>query len=96
MLGKTTLEEAFILKKLEVSHFRIFGSMVYCHVPFDKRTKLDSIVEKGIFVGCTETSKAYKVYIPTIQKTVVRRDVKFEDEKAFRKSYCVLVAVDQS
>ena len=40
-LGKKTLEEVFTGKKLETSHFRIFGSVAYCHVPDEKRTKFD-------------------------------------------------------
>jgi hypothetical protein len=89
VLGRLTPEEAFTGKKLEVGHFRIFGCLVYCHVPSDKRTKLDSTAEKGIFVGYNETSKAYRVYVPALKKTMVRRDVRFEEEKAFRKSYDV-------
>lgn len=76
MLGEVTLEEAFTSKKLDVSHFRIFGSLVYCHMPFDNRKKLEPIIEKGIFVGYNETSKAYMVYIPTLKKAMIRRDVK--------------------
>lgn len=44
---------------------------------------MDSTAEKGIYVGYNEPSKAYKIYIPAIQKKVVRKDVLFE-EKAFR------------
>ena len=91
-----THEEVFIGKKPEVSHFRIFGCVVYCHVPSKKRTKMDSIAEKGIFVGYTEPSKAFKEYIPTIQETIVRSNAKFKEENAFRKSYDMPVVVDQS
>ena len=35
MLGKMTPEEAFIGKKLDVSHFNIFGSLIYFHIPSD-------------------------------------------------------------
>jgi hypothetical protein len=89
VLGRLTPEEAFTGKKLEVGHLRIFGCLVYCHIPLDKSLKLDSTTEKGIFVGYNETSKAYRVYIPALKKTMVRRDVRFEEEKAFRKSYDV-------
>jgi hypothetical protein len=92
VLGKLTPEEAFIGKKLEVGHFRIFDCLVYCHVPSNKRTNLDSTAEKGIFVGYSETSKAYRIYVPALTKTVIRRDVRFEEEKAFRKSYDVPAA----
>jgi hypothetical protein len=66
---------------------RIFGCLVYCHVPSEKRTKLEATAEKGIFVGYSETSKAYRVYILALRKTVVRRDVKFEEDRALRKAH---------
>ena len=40
-LGKVTPEIVFIGSKREVSHFRIFGSIAYCHVVNEKRKKLD-------------------------------------------------------
>ena len=40
-LGKKTLEGVFIGKKPEVSQLRIFGSVVYYHVPDEKHNKLD-------------------------------------------------------
>jgi hypothetical protein len=87
VLGNVTPEEAFTGKKPDISHLRIFGCVVYCHIPAEKRTKLDPTTEKGILVGYSETSKAYRVYIPSTRKTVERRDIKFEEERAFRKSY---------
>ena len=50
-LGKVTLESVFTGSKPEVSHIRVFGSMVYCHVPNEKRKKLDQTAEKGFFDG---------------------------------------------
>ena len=35
MLGKMTLEEALIRKKLDVSRFNIFGSLINFHIPSD-------------------------------------------------------------
>jgi hypothetical protein len=66
-----TPEEAFTGVKPEVSHLRIFGSPVYVHIPSEKRTKLEPSSEKGIFVGYSETSKAYRVYIPRQRKVAV-------------------------
>ena len=37
-------------------------------------------------MGYSENAKAYHVYIPKSRKVVVRRDVKFLEERAFRKS----------
>ena len=37
-------------------------------------------------MGYSENAKAYRIYIPESRKIVVRRDVKFLEERAFRKS----------
>jgi hypothetical protein len=87
VLGSKTLEEAFIGRKPEIGHLRIFGCLTYSHVPSEKRTKLEPTAEKGILVGYSETSKAYRIYISALRKTVVRRDVKFEEDRAFRRSH---------
>jgi hypothetical protein len=64
ILGNKTPKEVFIGKKQEVSHLRIFGCPVYIHLPKEKRTKLEPSGKKGTFVGYSETSKAYRIYIP--------------------------------
>jgi hypothetical protein len=86
VLGRKIPKEVFTGKKLEIGHFQIFGCLVYCHVPSEKKTKLEVTTEKGIFVGYNGTSKAYHVYIPALRKTVVRRDVKFEEDKSLKKA----------
>ena len=85
-LGSKTPKETFIGKVPKIGHFRIFGCLTYSHVPSKKRTKLEAIGERGIFVGYDETSKAFRIYLPTQRKVVVRREVKLEEEKAFRRS----------
>ena len=55
VLGKMTLEEAFIGKKPNVGNFRIFESLAYCQIPRDTRTKLDQTAKRGYFFGCNET-----------------------------------------
>jgi hypothetical protein len=86
-LGRKTPEEVFKGRRPEIGHFRIFRCLVYCHVPLEKRRKLEATAEKGIFVGYNKNSKAYIVYIPSLRKTVVRRDVRFEEDRALRKAY---------
>ena len=54
-------KEVFSGKRPEVSHLRIFGCPVYIHIPREKRTKLDPSGKKGIFVGYSENSKAYRI-----------------------------------
>ena len=41
---------------------RIFGIPVYIHVPKEKRSKLEPSRKKDIFVGYSESSKAYRIY----------------------------------
>ena len=81
-----TPEETFSGKKPDVGHFRIFGCLTYSYVPKESRNKLEPTADKGIVVGYNETSKAYQICIPAKKKVVVRRDVKFEEERAFRRS----------
>ena len=84
-LGRKTPEKVFTGKKPEVGHFCIFGCLTYSHIPFEKRTKFEPTTERRIFVGYDETSKAFCIYLPSLRKVVVRREVRFEEERAFKK-----------
>ena len=77
---------ARFLRCPDVGHFRMFGCLTYSHVPSEKRTKLEPNVEKGILVGYNKTTKGYQIYILGQWKIVVRQDVRFEKDRAFRKS----------
>ena len=61
VLKNKTPEEVFSGKKPEVIHLRIFGCPVYIHIPKEKRKKLDPSGKKGIFVGYSESLKAYRI-----------------------------------
>ena len=74
----------FTQKVPEIGHIRTFGFLTYSHVPYEKRTNLEAIGERGIFVGYEETLKDFHIYLPTQRKFVVRREVKFEE--AFERS----------
>jgi hypothetical protein len=80
-----TPKEDFSGNKPEVGNFQIFGCITYSHVPSEKRTKIDPMAERGIFVGYNETSKDFCIYFPSLRKIVLRRDVRFEEDGAFRK-----------
>ena len=56
-----SLEEEFTGKNPSVDHLRIFGCIVYIHIPKDKREMLGPISIKDIFVGYSASSKAYKI-----------------------------------
>lgn len=57
---------------------------MYIHVPKEKRTKMEPSDKKGIFVGYSETSTAYRIYILEQRYIEVSRDVTFHEEVAFR------------
>lgn len=44
-----TLEEAYILKKSRVGHFKIFDSMTYAEIIGKKTSKLERTCEKNVF-----------------------------------------------
>ena len=72
--------------KPEIGHLRVFGFPTYVHIPKEKQTKMDPSGKKGVFVGYSETSKAYRIYIPSQRQIEVNRDVTFHEEAALRKS----------
>ena len=76
-------EELWRQKRISLSHLRVFGCEAYAHIPKQKRRKLDPKSEKKIFVGYSESSKAYRLLDTdhkgnlTIAKTVVFFENKF-------------------
>ena len=85
-LGNKTPEEMFSGENPEISQLKIFGCPIYIHIPKEKRTKLDPSGKKGLFVGYSEKSKSYQIYIPGYRQIEIRRDVTFEEDTSFIKS----------
>jgi hypothetical protein len=76
----------FTGKKPEVSHLKIFGCLVFIHIPKEKRKKLDPSGKKGVFVGYCKVSKAFRIYIPGQHHIDIRRDVTFDEDTTLKKS----------
>eukprot|EP00253_Pinus_taeda_P013787 PITA_13787 len=76
-------EEAWSGRKQGVTHMRVFGCVAYAHIPDPLRRKLDSKGEKCLFIGYSEESKAYRLYIPSTKKFFISRDVQFIEEQAW-------------
>ncbi|KMQ84419.1 copia protein, partial [Lasius niger] len=70
-----------------VIYFKIFGSKVFVLDKNPQKGKFDSRSEEGIFVGYSNESKAYRVWLPKSHKLIVSRDVKFLNELAFDREY---------
>jgi hypothetical protein len=86
ILGNKTPEELFTGRKPQVSYLRIFGCPMYIHVSKEKSTKLEPSGRKGIFLGYSETSKAYIIYITAQRKVEISKDVTFDEDEAFIRS----------
>ena len=54
--------------------------------PKIREKKLEPSGKREIFVGYSESSKAYKIYVPGQQKIEISRDVTFDEKIAFKKS----------
>lgn len=65
-MGTIILEDAILGRKLDVSHFRIFGASIYCYVAKAVRKKLEPTTRLGIFVGYTKNPHNYCVYLPSL------------------------------
>ena len=85
-VGNKNPEEMFSGEKAEVSHLKIFGFSMYIHIPKEKRTSLEPSGKNRLFVGYSEQSKSYRIYIPGYRQIELRRDVTFDEDTTFRKS----------
>jgi transposase InsO family protein len=78
-LKNITPEEAWTKIKPDVSHFHVFGSIAWAHIPDEKRKALQPKSEKCIFVGYSEDVKGYRLLQPHCNEIIIRRDVKFDE-----------------
>ena len=78
-LKNITSEEAWTKIKPDVSHFRVFGSITWAHIPDEKRNTLQPKSEKCIFVGYSKDVKGYRLLQPHCNEIILRRDVKFDE-----------------
>ena len=71
-------------KKPNLEHIRVFGCVVYSHIPSENRKKLEK-AQKLRFIGYTETTRNYKVWDEEKRKCYIHHDVIF-NENDFGKS----------
>ncbi|KAA0032700.1 T26F17.17 [Cucumis melo var. makuwa] len=82
-LWNKTPKQAWTGRKPSIGHLRVFRCMAYAHIPNQKHSKLDDKSEKYVFVGYDASSKGYKLYNPITKKTIVSRDVVFDEEASW-------------
>lgn len=77
VIGKTPFELWFG-RPASIENLHVFGSVVFTHIPKEKRRKWDVKSQEGVFVGYSENSKAYRVWYPKCNRVEVARDVVFK------------------
>jgi transposase InsO family protein len=89
--------EMFHGVKPDLSMFRVFGCTAYVHEPKELRKKLDARGIKGMFVGYSRNSKAWRILIERgdaeddddgTLKVVESRDVRFNEQELGALSIC--------
>ena len=85
-LDHKTPEELFSKNKPNLIHLRTFGCHVFIDIPKEKRSKLEPLGKKGIFVGYSETYKAYHIYISGKRNIELSRDVIFDEDTTYKRS----------
>ena len=78
-VSPVTPYEAWHNAKPNLSHLRVFGSAAYIHVPKVERRKLDPKSLRCIFVGYSQTQKAYRFWVPATRTIKISRDVTFDE-----------------
>lgn len=68
-----------------LNHLQIFGSKVHVLQKGKRRPKFASRTDEGIFMGYSESSKAYRVWMIRENRIVISRDVKVMDRMYFEK-----------
>lgn len=78
-LDGVTPYECLVKQKPDAGNLRVFGCVVYVHIPDGERRKLDAKSRNSIFVGYPEGMKGYKLYDPSSQKFIRSRGVVFQE-----------------
>jgi hypothetical protein len=68
-------EEKWNGRKHDISNFKIFDSECWAHILDEKWKKLEPKSHKCIFIGYAEDSKAYKLFDPSTQSVIIRRNL---------------------
>ncbi|KAE9091335.1 hypothetical protein PF005_g18013 [Phytophthora fragariae] len=71
--------EVFFGKRPDLSHLRVFGSRGFVHVEKSKRSKWDPKAHHCIFLGYSDTSKAYRVWDLETERVLTSRTVLLDE-----------------
>lgn len=72
--------ELWFNKSVRVDNLKVFGTIVFSHIPKQKRRKLDRKAEKCFLIGYSDEQKGFRVYNTEKRSVEVVRDVIFKKE----------------
>jgi len=73
-------------KRPNICYFRTFGCKAFILNKSPNKGKFEARGLEGIFVGYSEVSKAYRVWLPNDRRIHISRDVKFFNEFSSKES----------
>lgn len=82
-----TPHERLFTEKPRIKDLHPFGIQAFVHIPKEARapgSKLLERAERGIFVGYGRTTKTARVFLPSRNRIIETRDVRYETFKTFK------------
>ena len=79
----------------DVSYFRVFGCIAYTHISETERRKLDKKATKLRLLGYSNRQKGYRLFNEEKRKTVIRRDVTFNETEFGHQKQTVKMEVEE-
>ena len=79
-LGKVTPYEKLYGQQPSIAHLQSFGRSCYVHIPKETRPSGSTLLPRavdGIFTGYTDSTKVYRVYIPSKRIVTTTSQVRF-------------------
>lgn len=74
--------ELFYGAKPNIDYLRVFGCIVYFHIPKQKRDKLDLPDKIGIMIGYARERRGYGIYEPETRQILEERSVNFNENES--------------
>jgi hypothetical protein len=82
-----TPEEAYYGRKPNISHLRVFGCLVYVHIPQETCDKLENSAIPTCLVGYMPTSCQYQLYEPIRSRVIVSTAPTFRESERLKHNW---------
>lgn len=78
-----TLHDLIVVPAMPNLEPRVFGCVVFVHIPKHQQGKLDHYARKCVFLGYADYKKGYRCYDPLEKKVYISLDVSFRELDAY-------------